>query len=94
MGGLYAISRKPAHGIRVNSGFPALIDAPRLRGLNAFCLPFLAKVSFELGEDSQHIKKRLTRRGAGIGRLFGRFEGDAPALHLADDVLQILHRPG
>jgi hypothetical protein len=44
---------------RLDSCGPAFVDAARLRRLNAFQLPFLSEIRFELRKNGQHARKRL-----------------------------------
>jgi len=44
----------------------SLVDASRLGLGDAFELPLLAQVSFELSEHAEHIEERLAGRGAGL----------------------------
>ena len=72
---------------------PALVHAARLRCGNAFSLPFLPQVGFELSEHAKHVKEGLARRGAGIDRLLRRAQGYLSLLQFMNNVLQIPQRP-
>ena len=63
-----------------HSSAPALIDAACLRCSNSLGLAFLSKIGLELGEHPQHVEERLTSSGAGVDRLLGRAERNAPFL--------------
>ena len=80
------------YGVWIDTSLTALIYAARLGRLDTFHLAFKPQIGFELCKHAKHIEKRLASCGAGVDGLFRRFERDAPALQLMNDILKILHR--
>ena len=85
---------KPVNLSDIDRRLAARIDAPQLGGLNALKLALAPKIGLELGEDPQHVEKRLAGGCGRIDRLLGCAQGDATKLQIMNDILQILHRSG
>jgi hypothetical protein len=47
--------------LNIDGRLAPLIDAVRLRGLNAFELAFAPEVRFEFSEDAKHVEERFAR---------------------------------
>src|SRR3954471_11154489 len=94
LGRTLAIAVQGLHGLPVNAGFAALVDARLLRLRDALKLALAPEVRLKLRKHPEHVEKRLTRRRAGVDGLLGRPEMRTLRLHLAHDVLEVPNGAG
>jgi hypothetical protein len=74
-------------------GLRPFVDTTHFGGADPLELPLAAQIGFEFGEHTEHVEKRLARRGTGVDRLFGRLQSDVLRFELVNDVLKVFQRP-
>src|SRR5215213_5834770 len=94
LGRTLAVAVQGLHGLTVDAGFAALVDARLLRLRDALKLALTPEVRLELRKHPEHVEKRLTRRRAGVDGLLGRPEMRTLRLHLAHDILKVPNGAG